>query len=232
MNRNSDDGTSWWLRGVPRTRRAIAVFFTLLGAFFAFTVVTLVVLTLPQGVDEVVRRVLIPFGIVLLFVLMGLLIFPAIYIPGRIRVRVLRKKFPNALVVLAPLSTCNQDTIRRLRGEDGWPSKPIATTALVVDDNGLEIWAGSRPLQKIASLPWADIGSVGVTELDHLGRTFGALDLRRNDGRADMYLSIGSRNWLVVPPYRPKKLEPLASRLDRLASRLDRLRRSTKGGAA
>jgi hypothetical protein len=68
MNRNSDDGTSWWLRGVPRTRRAIAVFFTLLGAFFAFTVVTLVVLTLPQGVDEVVRRVLIPFGIVLLFV--------------------------------------------------------------------------------------------------------------------------------------------------------------------
>jgi len=217
MPNEGDGPTPWWQRGLPRTRRGLIAFISLQWTVVLLGVGGLIVLTLPEGLDQVFRKVLVPAGLALLFMIVVLfLIFPVPYLPGRIRKRVLQRRFPKAIVLSMPLSVWNRDAIRQLLGATPWPPRLTMTTAMVADSYGIGVWSGIRPARQLVTVPWLDIAKIGVSEREYYGRKFGALKLTRTDAMPELYFSVLSRRWFGITMYRHNELERLASRLETL----------------
>jgi hypothetical protein len=96
-------------------------------------------------------------------VVLGLLLL-LVWAPSDTRMFELRAQFPNAPIEQAVVDTQLASEFLSLAEADLELQRAPKLIALVFEASGVTAWIGSRPPQKIATIPWSEITSVGFGE--------------------------------------------------------------------
>lgn len=202
--------------GLPRTQRGRRVFFAVQWSAVVVVLAALTIAILPRGTNEVIRVVVLPAGILLIFILAVVMIFPGLYAPAAIRERQLHRQRPFALVGTVLLNSPDKQAIDNLRGNVPLPRRLGMTVGLSADDDGVNLWCGVRKPQKVASLAWTQVNKVEVSSYVFSGRVLGSLTFSGTMPSGAVTLSLVKRRWFGMSPSRPHELDPVAARLSAL----------------
>jgi hypothetical protein len=138
------------------------------------------------------------FGAVAIVALILLIVGAGV--PGEIRVRTLRRRFPSARLITGTGSAAVRDALRA-SGLVGDNSRlPGIGFTLVVQPEGLEIW--TKPNERCVLLEWSSISRIDATELD-LGLRLSAailIDLVEGGAETSLAFTVAQQKWLGYFP--------------------------------
>jgi hypothetical protein len=189
------------------------VFFAVQWLAVLIVLAALAIAILPRGTNEVLRIVVLPAGIMLLFILAVVMVFPGMYVPAVIRERELRHLLPSAFVGTVLLNSTDKEAINDLRGVAPFPRRLVMTVGFSADDHGVNLWRGVKTPQIVASLAWRQVDKVEVSSYVFSGRTLGALTFAGTMAGGAITLSLVKRRWFGLSPSRPHELDAVAVQL-------------------
>jgi hypothetical protein len=117
-------------------------------------------------------------------------------VPGEIRARTLRRRFPSARVITGTGSAAVRDALRASGLVDENSRLPWIGFALVVQLEGLEIWA--KLDKRCALLEWSAISRIAAIELDQGLRLSAAMMivLGEGDDEINLAFTVAQQKWL------------------------------------
>ncbi|MDQ1575031.1 MAG: hypothetical protein QOH55_181 [Microbacteriaceae bacterium] len=140
-------------------------------------------------------------------------------VPGEVRARTLRRRFPSARVITGTGSAAVRDALRASGLVDENSRLPWIGFTLVVQPEGLAIWA--RLDKRCALLEWSAISRIAATELDQGLRLSAAMliVIGEGDDETNLAFTMAQQKWLGYFPENRSGVQKLVDELD--ATRLN-----------
>ncbi|MEB0286875.1 hypothetical protein QN355_09970 [Cryobacterium sp. 10S3] len=144
----------------------------------------------------------------------------ASYMPAQICARLLRKIYPDRLVLAASMKFAGElgDFDKSSLGA-GDHRPPVYQFAVMATDQDITFWAGVRQLRKFLQIPWSLVKDVRVDQDQELDKRYLPLSIEFFDPTlASLKLRVAADTWLGFSQFKINELERVAHRLDELRS--------------
>lgn len=174
-----------------------------------------------RGDAEYLQSALIAAFIDAGIIMLGFAVIFGSFRPGQDCARLIRRRFPDDLVVAAHINrTFVKDAIRGLDRSKLGPGDhrpPGVNFAVRANERGVSFWAGIREPRMFLELPWVTVESVHVDQISDKWNA--TLNIDVLDVKDPLALSVSTKSWLGFSLLNLNELESLAQTLDEL--RLD-----------